>query len=310
VGVTVNLTHEDFIQLMPEWKGIDLRVDVLTGGITNKLYRVQLPDGRAYVVRFYGKKTELFIDRDIEMRTIRQLEGLGVSPRLIKYLPERKVTIVEYIPGTPLKNEDFLREDLLERIVRPIKIIHQSHVQLPRIFDPLKEVKDLYRKLVDLGQVYPEFNIPGTLSILEVLFSKLRISPRDFVACHNDLLADNFILVQDREKYREPIYLIDWEYAGMNTPYYEMSDMFQEILVPRQIEEKILRIYWEDQEMEEHIFKTDLFKPFPDIYWFLWSLIQFNVSSIPFDYYNYGKPKYENALKNIQKLREQYSLVI
>jgi hypothetical protein len=39
------------VELMPEWKGIDLRVDVLTGGITNKLYKVQLPDGEAYVVR-------------------------------------------------------------------------------------------------------------------------------------------------------------------------------------------------------------------------------------------------------------------
>ena len=42
---------------------------------------------------------------------------------------------------------------------------------------------------------------------------------------------------------------------------------------------------------------TDLFKPFPDIYWFLWSLIQLNISTIPFDYYNYGKVKFENARK-------------
>jgi hypothetical protein len=53
---------------------------------------------------------------------------------------------------------------------------------------------------------------------------------------------------------------------------------------------------------------TNLFKPFPDIYWFLWSLIQLNISSIEFDYYNYGKIKYENAKKNIKYLREYYNL--
>lgn len=35
----------------------------------------------------------------------------------------------------------------------------------------------------------------------------------------------------------------------------------------------------------------DQFKPFPDIYWFMWSLIQFNISTIDFIFYNYGKAK-------------------
>ena len=84
--------------------------------------------------------------------------------------------------------------------------------------------------------------------------------------------------------------------------------MFQEILVPRQIEEKILRIYWEDRNLDEHFLKTDMFKPFPDIYWFLWSLIQLNISNIKFDYYNYGKVKYENARQNIRALKERYGI--
>ncbi len=96
----------------------------------------------------------------------------------------------------------------------------------------------------------------------------------------------------------------------MNTPYYEISDMFQEILMPREVEEKILSIYWEDHNMDEHFLKTDMFKPFPDIYWFLWSLIQLSVSNIEFDYYDYGKVKYENAQENIQVLRERYELDI
>ena len=53
-----------------------------------------------------------------------------------------------------------------------------------------------------------------------------------------------------------------------------------------------------------------MFKPFPDIYWFLWSLIQLNISNIEFDYYDYGKVKYENAQKNIGALKERYDLSI
>ncbi|NIP33024.1 hypothetical protein GWN26_12685, partial [Candidatus Saccharibacteria bacterium] len=51
-------------------------------------------------------------------------------------------------------------------------------------------------------------------------------------ACHNDLLADNFILIKEDalHKYDFPMYLIDWEYGGMAPKYYDIADMFQEIL--------------------------------------------------------------------------------
>ncbi|NNL78033.1 MAG: hypothetical protein HKO68_17005, partial [Desulfobacterales bacterium] len=52
------------------------------------------------------------------------------------------------------------------------------------------------------------------------------------------------------------------------------------------------------------------FKPFPDIYWFLWSLIQLNISKIEFDYYNYGKIKYVNALDNLQLVKKQYGVAV
>ena len=118
------LTYEHCVELMPEWQGLDLKIRVLTGGITNKLYRVQLPDGGDYVIRVYRANTELFIDRDMEMESIRKMEPTGIVPRLVKYLPERNATIVTFIPGTPFTNADFRDAELLEAVVRPIKLIH------------------------------------------------------------------------------------------------------------------------------------------------------------------------------------------
>lgn len=295
---------------MPQWRGLDLKIGVLTGGITNKLYRVQLPDGGDFVVRVYGEKTDLFIDRDVEAETIRRLGPVGVVPNLVKYLPNKNVTIVEFIPGTVLANDGFLEDELLELLIRPIKRIHRSSVTLTRAFEPFAEVTRLCKILEQVGTDYPEFDIRGAVDTLSRIWTVANISPADYLPCHNDLLADNFVMVEDRDKYTEPVYVIDWEYAGMNTPYYEFADMFQEILAPRHVEEKILRIYWEDQNMDEHICKTAMFRPFPDIYWFLWSLIQLNISSLGFDYYNYGRAKYENAQDNIRVLRNRYGLKV
>ena len=298
------------LELMPELEGSQLTIDELKGGITNKLYRVKSSCGHDLVVRLYGQKTEVFIDREVEKENIARMEATGVTPKLVKYLPDRSVTVVEFIPEYVLKNEDFLRDELWERIVRPIKIIHQSGVTLPTHFNPMGEVKRMYRVLSDINLDYPEFQIEQTIDILEKIDGQARVSPDRYVSCHNDLLADNFILVEDTERYGEPMYVIDWEYAGMSTPYYDLADMFQEILVPRETEAELLRIYWEDKDVDHHVYMIDLFKPFPDIFWFLWSMIQLNTSTIDFDYYTYGKVKYENAQGNIQYLRDHYGMSV
>ncbi len=294
------------LDLMPELRGLDLRIQELKGGITNRLYRVSSPGGCDYVFRLYGARTELFIDRGIEMENLRRLEPSKVTQRLVKYLPERNVTIVEFIPGYVLKNPDFLREDLWEKIIRPIKRVHQSCIRLPYCFDPFLEVKRFYKILEGINFNYPEFDIRGTMEVLARIGEIAAIDSSKYVPCHNDLLADNFILRDETGAGKEPMALIDWEYGGMAPPYYDVADMFQEILVPREVERNLLRIYWENKDLDFHQYMTDLFKPFPDIYWFLWSLIQLNISTIPFDYYGYGKVKFENAQANIAYLRDFY----
>ena len=304
----MEFTHADCIRLMDELRGLELDIQELKGGITNKLYRVKSVDGRDYVFRFYGKKTELFIDRYVEMENLRRLESLGITPKVIKYLPEQSVTVVQFIPGYVLKNQDFLKDELWERIIRPIRIIHRSGLKLPYSFNPLIEVKRFHKILEGIHPVYPEFDIPGTIRTLERINEVAGVSPSQYVPCHNDLLADNFVLTQDKERFKEPMCLIDWEYGGMAPAYYDLADMFQEILVPGEVERKLLAIYWEDREVDYHQYMTDLFKPYPDIYWFLWSLIQLNISGIDFDYYTYGKVKYGNARKNIDDLRRHYNV--
>ncbi len=308
----VELDESLFLQLMPEWKGLEISISDLKGGITNKLYRVTSEKGDL-ALRIYGDKTELFINRDFEADAIEKMADVGISPKLIKYLPENSVTMVEYITGSyTLNNQDFLNEDLREKIVAPIRRIHASQVSLPKLFNPLVEVKKMAKILADLDVGYPEFDIAGTIQRLETLSQVAGIPESDYTASHNDLLAENFILVQDgyTDLHAEPMYIIDWEYAGMAPRYYDIADMFQEIVVPRDVEKSFVEYYCEGKEFDRNLYLIDMFKPFPDIYWFLWSLIQQNISTIKFDFYNYGRVKYENAQKNIRFLHDEYRVTM
>ena len=89
-----------------------------------------------------------------------------------------------------------------------------------------------------------------------------------------------------------------------------MGDMFQEILVPREAEKDIVAEYSKGDNFDQTLYYNDLHKPFPDIYWFLWSLIQLNISKIEFDYYNYGKTKYENAIENMAFIKKKHGVTV
>ena len=305
-------TAEVCHRLLPEWKGLDIQITQLSGGITNKLYRIRSQKGD-YTVRIYGDKTELFINRDYEAHTIQEMAKVGVASKLVKYLPEIGITIVEFIGDSiVLTNGHFQDASLHAKIVAPVRKIHTSGVRLKQIFNPLVEVMKMSAILKRLNVEYKEFDIPGTIQRLIKLSSIVNIPENEYAPCHNDLLADNFILINEdaRDRYAESMYLIDWEYAGMAPKYYDIADMFQEILVSRESEKSIVLAYCDGDNFDRTLFFIDLFKPFPDIYWFLWSLIQLNISKIEFDYYNYGKVKYENAMGNLEFMGEEYGVVV
>ncbi len=300
------LSKDSFLKLMPEWSDCrDITISVLSGGITNKLYRVKSEKGDI-AVRIYGYKTGLFINRDNEAEAIEKMAQAGLSPGLVKYIPEKHATIVSFITGGyTLNNRDFLREDFTERIIDPIRKIHKSGIIFTRIFNPLTEIKKMLKILKRPVTLYPEFNIVRTIGRLEKLFGIISIPESEYTPCHNDLLADNFIL--NRSGY---IKLIDWEYAGMAPEYYDIADMFQEVLVPRDIEKIFMKYYCEGLNLDMNLRMVDLFKPFPDIFWFLWSMIQNRISTINFDFYTYGKVKYKNALQNLESLNSMYGIKV
>lgn len=305
-------TRDVCYDLLPEWKGLDIEITKLSGGITNKLFRV-LSEKGDYTIRIYGDKTDLFINRDYEAHAIEKMSGIGVCSKLVKYLPEQGVTIVEFIDDAiVLSNKHFLDASLYPDIVDAIRKIHTSGVALKQVFNPLVKVKEMVSILSGLRVEYPEFDIGGTFSRLEKLDQDINLPVSEYTASHNDLLADNFLLIKDeaRDHYESPMYIIDWEYAGMAPRYYDIADMFQEILVPREAEQKIVEAYCQGIDFDQVLKYIDLYKPFPDIYWFLWSLIQLNISKIDFDYYTYGKVKYENARNNMKFIKETYGIAV
>ena len=77
--------------------------------------------------------------------------------------------------------------------------------------------------------------------------TKLEIvsAPFDIVFSHNDLLPANFI--QDNDQ----IWLIDWEYAGFNTPLFDLGGLASNNELTEKEEKNLLENYFEKKLSSE-----------------------------------------------------------
>ena len=112
--------------------------------------------------------------------------------------------------------------------------------------------------------------------------------------CHNDALYENFIKAMDGT-----IYLIDWEYSGMNDPMADFAALFIEADFTKENQDYILGKYF-NGNIPEHAFKKILcYMVLWDYLWAQWTVIKEAKGD---DFGTYGRDRYERAIKNLKKI--------
>ena len=131
----IEILHRDLIesvkQFQPEWaqyKGEDVVVQRLTGGLTNVLYT--LTPGRdkrkTVIVRVYGEGTSLFVDRAIENTIFRSLSSGGVATQFVGAFSNGRVE--GYVDATALTPDQMAHPDLYPRIAAAVAQLHAQTV--------------------------------------------------------------------------------------------------------------------------------------------------------------------------------------
>ena len=113
-------------------------------------------------------------------------------------------------------------------------------------------------------------------------------SPFEIVFAHNDLLPANFI------KDNEQLWLIDWEYAGYNTPLFDLGGLSSNNNFNEKEDIILLENYYEQKIKDEVIKKFKCLKSGSLLRETMWSMVSEITSKIDFDYSNYTN---ENLIK-------------
>jgi thiamine kinase-like enzyme len=224
------------IARMPFWNGRPITPERLGGGITNLNFTVT-DRGERFVVRVGDDILVHQIMRFNERAASEAAFAAGISPEVVHSEPG--ILVLRYIDGHTCTAED-MRDPA--RLAKVLPLIKRVHRELPRFlrgptlaFWVFHVIRDYIHTLTGSQSRYVS-RLNDFVDVASDL--ELAVGPIDLVFGHNDLLAGNFI--DDGQR----IWLIDWDYAGFNSPLFDLANLASNSEFDGEQEEWMLTTYF------------------------------------------------------------------
>ena len=276
----------DVIQMVDAWKDKEYAIEELTKGITNKNFKVTI-EGKSYVVRIPGKGSDVFIDREVEYHNTLAASDVGVGALIYEYFKPDYIAIAEFIDGEVMSVPSFEDKERIVKAVRAIKRVNMRAKFISKfiMFDKFDEYFEIIRK----HNIKVPENFGDALVFVNRVRGKFLKTMPELAACHNDLLAENFIDQGERMR------IIDWELSGINDVCFELGDFSVEQEFGEDEDVLMIETYFGNFD-EKKCARMSLYKSMADILWTLWAAIQNHFSELEFDFWEYGMNRFNRAM--------------
>ena len=289
------------MQKVPELAGRELTLTHLSGGITNRNFRVDAA-GTAdrWVIRLAGNDTHLLgISREVEHAATVAAAGVGVGPEVTAFIRPEGYLVTRFIVGAPVDDEAVHRPETLRRVADSLRRIHDGPA-IPGLFIPLR-IAEAYRALAIARGVPipPEYELAAAIGRrIELAFLS---NPLELRPCHNDLLNANFI--DDGTRIR----IIDWEYAGMGDPFFDLGNFSINHELRPDEDELLLRAY-DGEVRPARLARLTLMRVVSDFREAMWGVLQQGISSLDVDFVAYAGSSFDRLLANAATARFEHAL--
>lgn len=234
------------------------------GGMTNLVFRAG-----EYCLRIPGKGTEEYINRANEAVAAREAAKAGVSPQVLHFDAETGLMVTRFVEGAATMTPDAFRKRAGSpgRAGAAFRQLHTSGAVFPFRFELFSMIDDylgiLSTKDVELPDGYHD-----VVREAETVREALAASPVEPVACHCDPLCENFLDTGER------MWIVDWEYSGMNDPMWDLGDLSVEGGFSDEQDEEMLTAYFGGEASPGDRGRMVIYKAMCDLLWTLWGLIQ------------------------------------
>lgn len=263
-------------------------LQLLKGGMTNKNYLCSTEAGYRYVIRIPGLNTSWFIDRQSEWANHHRIAPLNINIEHVTYLKDSWIKASVFVENSfdTLKS----RREMINIACEALRVLHHSNVTFSNAFWVVDKI-NLYESVVKQNEIKLSSKYKPFRSLLEKYYDKYLYSKIRWTACHNDLVKENILLSPDNK-----IYLIDWEYSGMNDPLWDIASFILENDLNIVEQRYLMAAYYRGSVLRSDALEMlALFKIYQDVLWYLWSKIkEFNGDN----YAEYADKRLQRAIAN------------
>ena len=277
------------MQRIPELARRELTLTTLSGGITNRNFLVEAAGTTdRWVIRLAGNDTYLLgISREVEHAATVAAAGVGVGPEVTAFIRPEGYLITRFIEGSPVSDEAVRQPETLRRVADSLRRIHDGPA-IPGLFIPLR-IAEAYRGLAAARSVPipPEYELAAAVG--RRIEQACLTAPLPMRPCHNDLLNANFI--DDGIRIR----IVDWEYAGMGDPFFDLGNFSinHELTTD---EDEILLAAYDGEVRPDRLARLVLMRIVSDFREAMWGVLQQGVSTLDVDFVAYSGEHFDRLL--------------
>lgn len=266
-------------------------IHTLKKGMTNRSFIFTVKDKR-YIMRIPGEGTDNLINRQEEYDVYQQIKGEPYTENILYLNPQNGYKLSEFLENT--RNSE---ADDWEDVIKSMDLLrkfHQEKLQVNHQFDIWKQI-EFYENLRDTPSAYKDFLITkeNVLNLKQFIQDNIH----QWSLCHIDANADNFLINQQGK-----IFLIDWEYAGMQDPDLDIAMYAIYAGYNKQQFDKLIDIYYQDKCDKIIRYKIYAYAAVGGLLWSNWCEYK---QSLGLDFGEYSLSQYRYA-KEYSKLVLNY----
>jgi thiamine kinase-like enzyme len=209
------------------------------------------------------------------------------------YSPKNEGTILQLIApnriGPRLFYFDYETGNMIDRYIEGDHRFLGPDVDLDQLLSLAGVLKRLHSVQGCTSEFYPEqrfdsykqrssveLNDPQETQVRSLIQKIHKTEP--LVLCHNDLVKDNVII----EPFSNKITLIDFEFAGLNNPEFDLASVLSENMIfdPQKCESFIKAYYGHDYTLDKGKIVA-LFMAYENYLWYYWAVCRYKETSYP-----------------------------
>jgi thiamine kinase-like enzyme len=264
------------------------------GGLTNLVYRVALKN-ETLILRIPGEGTSDYIDRKVELHNAHAAAKAGISAQIIWADANSGVMISRCIEGIQTMTPALFQSHpgAAARAGQALARLHNSGQEFQFRFELFAMIED-YLAILSIKDIKLPAGYSDIAAAAGPVKQALAENPAPLAPCHCDPLCENFLDDGGR------MWIVDWEYSGMNDPMWDLSDLSVEAGFDAARDLEMLTAYLGRAPGAAEHGRLVIYKAMCDLLWTLWGLIQFADGNTAEDFQAYALARFNRCRKLMQ----------